>query len=158
MAKRISLAEPSLWIHAALFCTSLRLEQCEAQIVDTSIDSSPNLSFFCHTTKNFVHDISHLDTEAKLHPKNDCFMPLSGTIYERWRQSAEDTCHFRDQLSSCMTPKRLRILWLGQPLKKEPLMTLSGKSLRILNPEFGEPNRSPEYVRLDQYWSDPLDT
>ena len=56
-----------------------------------------------------------------------------------------------------MTPERLRILWLGQPLKKEPLMTLSGKSLRILNPEFGEPNRSPEYVRLDQYWSDPLD-
>lgn len=142
-------------------------------------------------------------------------MPLSGTIYERWRQSAEDTCHFRDQLLSCMTPKRLRILWLGQPLKKEPLTTLSGKSLRILNPGYGAPNRgpllrratmilngkvqsnaevlidpegfnwqaqrhdldpayagvklvvtwrgqkpdfeSPEYVRMDQYWSDSLD-
>ena len=48
-------------------------------------------------------------------------MPLSGTIYERRRLSAEDTCHFRDQLSSCMTRKRLRILWLGQPLKKEPI-------------------------------------
>ena len=70
-------------------------------------------------------------------------MPLSATIYERWRQSAEDTCHFRDQLSSCMTPKRLRILWLGQPLKKEPLTTLSGKSLRILNPGYGAPNRGP---------------
>ena len=140
MAKRISLAEHSLGINAALFCTSLRLEQCEAQIVDTSIDSPSNLSFFCHTAKNFVHNITHLDTEAKLHPKYDCFMPLSGTIYERWRQSAEDTCHFGDQLSSCMTPKKLRILWLGQPLKKEPLTTLSGKSLRILNPGYGAPN------------------
>ena len=83
-------------------------------------------------------------------------MPLSGTIYERWRQSAEDTCHFRDQLSSCMTPKRLRILWLGQPLKKEPLTTLSGKSLRILNPDtVPQPRPITSASNHDIKWESP---
>ena len=68
-------------------------------------------------------------------------MPLSGTIYERWRQSAEDTCHFRDQLLSCMTPKDAYSL-AGSTVKKEPLTTLSGKNLRILNPDTVPPTEA----------------
>ena len=45
-------------------------------------------------------------------------MPLSGTIYERRRLSAEDTCHFRDQLSSCMNRKKITYSLAGSTVKK----------------------------------------